>query len=679
VLQSLARADLGRLDRLLRSLRRNGPPRPLAILAKAVLDLAAGRLDGARSSLAALAKAGASGAIPPRLLADLETLAQDEPDRPGQDDAYPRAAAELFTSLEALEARALAPTAAACKTLSHCLETLRGLARAEELDLRRLLDDADRCLSLLDDLEALESALSRLLELPDHEARTREGVVAWIRRTGPALSMTLGATVPALLAPLHHVVAMRWRSILERVVARLGSPGLTALWSADPRLLAYHVDLPGGAQGGQEVLRRRAQAQQLLAKERYLELADLLRSRGRTASEAGDLAALWSLELWARRRTDESETEDDLDLLPDLAEPLPHRTLVRLGEMAGEIGRRIPAEQRAGVARVLSDELFDLGDEVGFCDHTAGAALSLLEHRPGEPSDMGLLLAGVAGALAADAHRALRALQAHLDRSGKVTAGHQPIARRLMAQIAREAPWALARILDALRPLFPDDLWPEIAELVAREMRSSFAEMLNEASFAALRDPEFGDRVLRATRKGLDSLRPALAGTPGFGAVELALDCWRPERMPVAKRLARFLAAYPGWEAALAALQVLVKASGPGSPKDLDLVVRSLAQAVIDGLDDRWQLWCQAVPLLAFAADRAPLKLLEKKVRQLLASPEVEGEDHEVLAASLQAIHQIGNLRDEPDHPRQRAKGAKRGKKPRRRSGDTPQIGLDFP
>src|SRR6185295_2932975 len=79
--QSLARSDFDRLDRLLRSLRRNGPPRPLGTLAEGILDLAAGRLDGARAKLAALAASqDGAGAFPPSLLTDLEALARGEPD-----------------------------------------------------------------------------------------------------------------------------------------------------------------------------------------------------------------------------------------------------------------------------------------------------------------------------------------------------------------------------------------------------------------------------------------------------------------------------------------------------------------------------------------------------------------------------------------------------------------------
>src|SRR6185436_13056570 len=112
------------------------------------------------------------------------------------------------------------------------------------------------------------------------------------------------------------------------------------------------------------------------------------------------LAVLWSLELWAtNHRSKGDETENSWLLGLDLSEPPPHRAVVRLQEMAGEIARRFPAEQRAEVARALRDELFDLSEQTQPCEHMAQAALSLLEHQPG---DIGILIIGVAGAIAGD-------------------------------------------------------------------------------------------------------------------------------------------------------------------------------------------------------------------------------------------------------------------------------------
>jgi hypothetical protein len=675
--QSLARSDLDRLERLLRSLRRSGPLRPLGVLAEGVLDLAAGRLDAARSRLAALAASkDLAAALPPSLLADLQALARDEPDQPQEDEVCPRAAADLFAALQGLEARAFAPTAADCEALARYLQTLRALAPAEDVDLRRILDGADRCLSLLTGLAALETRLSHLPE--GDKMRESPEVVAWLRGSGLLLAATLSASAPPLLAPLHHAVQTRWRAVLDRVEAQEGSPGLVALWAADPKLLAHHVDLPGGIQGGHERFRQRAQAQQLLAAERYEELAGLLRSRSRTVSDPGDLAAFWSLEMWACNRwTPDEQDEDGEDLLlPDLSDPFPHRTLVRLGEMAGQIGQRFPAGQRAEVARVLRDDLLELCREVRFCDHTAGAALALLEYQPG---DTGLLIVGVAGAVAGGAPRALRAFDALIDRvgnGGKASTEDRLIEKRLMARVAGMPPRALARALATVRPLFSMDAWPEITELVAAEISGYFVDTLDAACFMASMHPQSVSLALREARDELIHLRPALGETLGFAAVELALDCWQPDPRKVEKRLAGFLGGFPGYEAALAALQVLGKALSPWSPKGIHLALDSLAQAVIDRLDDRWQLWYRAVPALAINADKSHRKRLEKKVQQLLASPEIQAEGREVLGKCLDVIHHVETTKRELDQPRPRPQ---RRKKPRRRRSDVPQISLDFP
>jgi hypothetical protein len=172
-------------------------------------------------------------------------------------------------------------------------------------------------------------------------------------------------------------------------------------------------------------------------------------------------------------------------------------------------------------------------------------------------------------------------------------------------------------------------------------------------------------------------LRPALEGTLGLAAVELALDCWQSDARKVEKRLDGFLGGFPGYESALAVLQVVEKAAlSPWPPKGIRVALATLAQTVIDRLDDRWQLWCRAVPILAVAADEDRRKRLKKKVQQLLASPETPAEGREVLGNCLDVIHRIETITREADSPRPRPK---QRKKPRRRRGDIPQISLDFP
>lgn len=302
-------------------------------------------------------------------------------------------------------------------------------------------------------------------------------------------------------------------------------------------------------------------------------------------------------------------------------------------------------------------------------DELAGA-----EHQPG---DAGLLIAGVAGALAGGDQRAFRLLKNQLDRAGQVPAGELAVARRLMAAIAQEEPRVIARILDTLKPSFATGVWPELAALVAREMSSMFAGLLTSVGLKSMGDPELGRLMFDAVRGELSRVRPVLAETAGFAAMELAFDCWRPDKPAVVKRIAKFLAAFPGCEAVLAAFRILEEARTPWSPKGFDLAYAELAQAAIDRLDDRWQLWCPAVPRLAIAVDSESLKLLETKIRQRLAAPETQGEAREALSQALAAVGQVKKIKiGLPLAGRRRAQPRK--KKPRRRRGEATQAPLDF-
>ena len=104
------------------------------------------------------------------------------------------------------------------------------------------------------------------------------------------------------------------------------------------------------------------------------------------------------------------------------------------------------------------------------------------------------------------------------------------------------------------------------------------------------------------------------------------------------------------------------------------MALGSLAQAAIDRLDDRWQLWGRAVPMLAITAGGENLQGLEKKVRQLLASPEIQGEGREILEEGLRAIHRVESLKRERERPRQRRQPKR---KPRSRRGGVPKLRLD--
>ncbi len=679
--RSLARADFGRIERLLPSLRRGGPLRPLAALAEAVLDLAAGRLEAARSGLAALAERaeGAPAAIPQDLLAGLQSLARD-----GLQDLrnlaagcprdliiYIQAVGELFDALRSSDPKVLPRSLEAVREASREIPDGSG-------ELHRVLDGAGRCLSLLADLAVLEDKLARL---PQNDRSPASQMIAgWLRGPGPLLTAVLNASAPvALLAPLHRAVRMRWRAVLERVAAREGPSGLAALCAADPKLLAGDVSLPGGIRAGLASLRQGAQARQILAAGHYANLAQLLRSRSLTEPEPANLAVLWNLELWAiNHRSKKEETEAAWLLLGlDFSEPPPHRAVVRLQEMAGEIGRRFPAEQRAGVARALRAELLDLSEQIHLCEHMARAALSLLEYQPG---DIGLRIIGVAGAISGKDSRTLRALERWLARGIKVQADDAAIAERSMTQVGRETPETIVRALDLLKPLFDEEKWPAIAALVAREMGAPFADALNETSFAAaFESRRAADRELAEMRRHLDRLRPALGGTPGFVAMELALECWQPDRSVVEKRVKAFLRASPGLEAVLAAFLVVNRATADRlAPRGTVTALHALANALIDLLDERWQIWEAVVPALAMATRGRHLQRLEVKIRELLASPRLAG-GREALERALRTVQATRNARagrsPSPDPPRAEPKPRP---KPRRRRAGSPQIGLNF-
>jgi hypothetical protein len=685
VRESLAGGDLGRLSRLVRSVRRSCRLRPLAVLVEAVLDLAASRLEAARGRLAELAaltgkSGGDAGPVPRDLLPSLQALAREGPDLPPdpqpraarrREEPYLRAVSRLFVALKSLEAGSFAPAPDERRALARHLAAVRSAAPAElaepaqpaqTTELHRLLAGAGRSLSLLADLSALAGK---------GQATSRE-VAGWLRGAGSPLAAALGGSAPPLLAPLRHALHLSWRAVLERVAAREGSGGLAVLWTAAPDLLAHDVTLPRPA-----AVREADQARQLLADRRYDELARLLRSRHRTASDSGELAALWSLELWAIGQIPEEEGGD----------PPPHRTIVRLHQMAGEIGQRFPSELRAEVARVLRDGLFEACRQAHFCDHVGWAALSLLEHLP---DDAGLLVAGVAGAVIGEDPKSLRALEARLARrvqaqtqaQTQIRAQELEACRQLLIEISREGCWDLAPILTRLRPLFADDVWPGIAELVAREMAGSFGWNLREESF------EDGD--IDQTRSALDGLRPLLAGTPGFDAVAVVVECWELDRRAAEKRLAQFLAASPGLDAPLDALRVLDGPLLPGSPPGAQALLERLARAVIDRLDERWQLWTPMVPLLIVAVDAREMKRLETRIRQLLATRELTEEGREALEHTLAGLRQLAELRSTlkrqqrngrrspSPEPREPAPSKRKPRTQKSDTPDTPQLQLDL-
>src|SRR6185436_2188597 len=105
----------------------------------------------------------------------------------------------------------------------------------------------------------------------------------------------------------------------------------------------------------------------------------------------------------------------------------------------------------------------------------------------------------------------------------------------------------------------------------------------------------------------------------------------------------------------------------------------SIANALIDLLDERWQIWEGVVFGLVTAARGRHLHRLEAKIRELLASPRLAG-GREALERALHTVQSFKKARGggspNPDPP-PRAEPKPRPK-PRRRRAGSPQIGLNF-
>ncbi len=684
---ALAAGDLDRLTKLLPSMGPAGRRPPLAKLAAAVVDLAAGRLDAGRAKLEALATAGGlepgrGRELVPRLLAlaagdgrtrgapagDLREIGRlrelaDETAGAAAAALPPagrirlrhpllRAARDFLLALRRLEAAEHRVGGGAGQALGLALRRLREAPDSGDAAVGRLLDGAERLLALLGALDRIEKELARA----HPEESASRILLDELRRPGGALARALATALaepaPPLLAPLGHAVHLAWRGVLETVMAKEGAEGLATVAAARPELVEPEADLPTGAAG--KALHEARRARTLLADGRLEELTGLLRARARTESQASDLAALWSLELWARGQ---AEPIEDYDALfgDEPVESPPHAAVVRIEEMAAQIGRRFPAEQRGEVARVLRDELLDLCELVAFCEHFAGAAAALLDHLPG---DAGLLIAGLTGAIAGGDLRCRRALEGHLERRGAIQPFERETALRVMAQVALEDPACLAPALEALRPLFAETDWSEVSEGVARRAAPAFGALLVEAPGLPWLGPQTAAEGCKLVRQELEPLRATLGATSGFSAVELALDCWRPKAAEARKKVRTFLGAESGYETALLAVEVLEPTLEPSMPEGALAALRDLSEAVIDRLDDRWQRWWRAVPILALSASSARLRKLAKRIERLLAT-ELDGPAQRTLEGALEAVDTVENAR--------RALG-RRGPAPRRKS-----------
>lgn len=638
---ALRRAEYPRLRRLLPLARSASAPRPLAALAGAVLDLQAGRLGAARAALDELAAGPAAGELPAELLEALGELSRESPLEPESEELAPVAA--LWRALRELEAAGHEAAATDLRALADRVEAVRAgpAGAAAEEPARSLLDLCRGRLALAADLAALDGELAgeagRAAEPPS------ERLLGWLRGVrdrGQRLAATLAEVGPPLAEPLRHLVYRRWRALLERVVAAESAHGLGVLAARDPRLVADEVWQAGGSPADLGALAERTRARELLAQGRFEDLRRLLRKRSRLERDAGELAALWGLELRTWSLEDAQEDEDGYGDPPPSSNA--HSALVRLGEMAGEIERRFPREQRVEVALALRDELFRLCEALQFCGHFGAAALALLGHADTDP---GLLLIAATAAVVTRDRRELQQVEQRLERQRPLRDSEREVAVRIMGQVACEEPEDVAEVLELVRPLFGDEVWPPVRDRMARELVPMVAGGLEAAAAWYSEDEaDEADEVLRRLREDVEALRPALGSARAFAAAELALRCWEGEPGAADDGVDAYLAAWPGWEGALLPVRALDGAPYGEPRTGLGAARRRLANAAVDRLDDRWPLWLPELTTLALASDPTHQRKVVATLKRLRKSPDLPPEDREALGDAVRALEGARNL-----------------------------------
>ncbi len=657
---ALTGGDPERVRQLLARIRRGPDPRPLVLLAEAVDLLARGHRERAAARLASFGEAGpgseaALGAarhLLPRLraLADPQGVPAAEQSTDGSapwreleetarltraveahavsggglprslepEDSAARAVWDFYRALAAVAARNFRPGAKTLSALARAVATLKSQGPVDRL-LGHLLRETQRRQRALAGLHQLEQTLRR------RRGRGAQHEEILLERLGTAgLDPKLIQDQPlALLQPLQQALRQRWRGLLELVLERRGAAGLAVLFAARPELLA--VDLDAGT--GVAAARRWAQAKALLGSRSFGELAAFLRTAGARAKTSGRLAALWSLELWARR----SETEGvDLDQA--------HLALVRLIEMAVAIDHRFTAAERPQVARFLRDELLELCNVLYVCGHFLDAAKALLEHLG---DDSGLLAVALAGAVSSRDDRTRRAVTARIAALGPARADQETLLR-LIDNLAAERPSITVPVLTALKPLFTGAGWSEALDRVAPEAVDGMRRGLVEAYDVEAEDPEGAAWVLSEVRKDLELYRPLLDGRPELAALELAVDCYGTP--PAAAKLAvgSFLDRFEGLEPALVLYGQALDLSAVGVSPQVDA---ALTEAVIDRLDARWTLWLRFLIPLAFDATARQFRRLRKKIRRLLKDADLEDDDRQALRDILEQAGEIRKAR----------------------------------
>lgn len=713
--RALAAVDLPQLERLLAGGHWEAPAPPLVRLAAAVVALEGGRLEEARAALAALDGSAdlppelATGLVPglqivaggdgdpppasPAVLNDLRELrrvigrlADESVPADGRRPRRPRATLEqaasrtlwdLIAGLAALDAGEDEPAAREVRRLRKAAAELAAAWSGERLAAR--LQRLEQELGLAADLMAAGRRRGSRGERPTLSRQ----LASWLDGAGgKRLEESLTAELPSpLLVPVRRALRRHWRSLLDEVLREEGSAGLAALAVVRPELLAADLELASEAPSAAETLRQGALARQRFAARDWQGLARLLKTRSAEEREPGALAALWSLELWTLDRL------GDRPPAPEEREPPHHRALVRLEEMARGIGRRFPRESQGEVARHLRDELFHLCEQVHVCDHTLRAATALAAFLP---DDAGLAIVELTAAVVTGDRKARHRAEERLTHRGPLRDEERETARRMVAQVAFEDPAHLAPVFHAAEPLFTGADWQQVRELAAREMEQFFASVLQEMGQAVMvGDFESSALAFVFAMEKADALEPALAGTAGFEAAELALEAWSAPERQAEKEVKQFARAFPELPHLMAAARLLIAGWRQNAPPGVEVAFAALAPALIRRLDHRWPLWLPVAPFLALVASPRQIERLKRKLAQLAreADPDDRQEIEAVRAAVEEAerfTRRAGEQTWQPPAfvlplpPPEGGEGEPKRRKRRRRRVEDDQLQLDF-
>jgi len=646
---ALAAADWPRLARLLPRIDKGARSAPLAALAQAAVHLAEGRLDAARAGFAAL-PAESAGSPPwrPGLATALTALCAADASA-GSSEA--EAVQRFHRALAAVEERAYHPRTAEIEELRRALEVLR-TALPSDPALSRLLEPTQEHLRLLTELAGLEKSLQRK-QGAAFSALFRERLRALAR---PLLAVLRDGPPAALLHPLHHALRLRWRDLLALVAEREGDAAWAGLHASWPALLALDLELAGGP----ERLKSWAAIRELREAGEHRQLARLLGSLGNAEKAPERMTLLWSLELWAWDRAAAAEDEDD----EPAGERPDHAALVRLGRMAADVAGRLPSEQRPEAARFLRARLYELLEQVHFCDHAMAAADALLQHLPADP---GLLLVALAGAATIRDGRAQRMFAARLDARGEARSAERDTLLALLSQIVLERADVVLGVLPHVRRLLGEAAWPQARETVLESLVDLACGVVGF---------RVDDIDLSGLAHDVASFRPVLAASLELDALEAALDCLRLERSGE-RGLRHLLDRSTELAPAVVALRVLAAALTPWAPPAVERGFELARSAAISRLDLRWRLWSPALPGLLIGASRSQARQLRDNIGRLLKAEGLQAEDRRGLEEALAMIDELQRLTRALQRESKKEEPGRRPRK-RRRRGDEDQLSFDL-